>query len=133
MFFSSILEFLNLVCDFLCTFISWQLLLPSNGNRIYFTTCWAMYIVPFGKRRRVPFRIVLPNSGYVSELSPCYEILNTTKNKILIKNLNSLMLNETIYNINLFHPKKFIYLIIKIVSVFDISISASADAATRLI
>ena len=92
-----------------------------------------MYIVPFGKRRRVPFRIVLPNSGYVPELSPCCEILNTTKNKILIKNLNSLMLNETIYNINLFHPKKFIYLIIKIVSVFDISISASADAATRLI
>ena len=42
-------------------------------------------IIPFGKRRRVPFRIVLPNSGYVSELSPCYEILNTPKNEILIE------------------------------------------------
>ena len=87
-----------------------------------------MYIVPFGKRRRVPFRIVLPNSGYVSELSRCYEIPNTTKNKILIENLHSF-----IERVNLFHPKNIFHLIIKTISVLDISISAPADAATSLI
>ena len=89
-----------------------------------------MYIVPFGKRRRVPFRIVLPNFGYVSELSRCYEIPNTTKNKILIENLHSFICTE---RVNLFHPKNIFHLIIKTISVLDISISASADAATSLI
>ena len=91
-----------------------------------------MYIVPFGKRRRVPFRIVLPNSGYVSELSRCYEIPNTTKNKILIENYHSVIC-IMIERVNLYHPKNIFHLIRKTISVLDISISASADASTSLI